>query len=107
MGIYTVKATITFPSSTTFQITTPYRQKTFTAVGGMCVDLEKLVELKKNGASSFKPSDFYLMVYDGATGSAKDRFNYEAVALTSAKHRDVVAVFDHHIITKIEVKIKN
>lgn len=104
MGTYTVKATIDFESSSTIRITTPYRQKTFSVSAGKCVDLEKLVELKRNGLKLSR-SDFYLVMYDHNSGSAKDRYSYEVMALTSAKNYDPVASFSHHETTKVEVKI--
>jgi hypothetical protein len=104
MGTFTVKATIDFESSATIRITTPFRQKTFSVVAGKCIDLEKLVELKRNGLKIL-PTDFYIIMYDHNSGSLKDRYSYEVLALTSAKHHDVVAAFNHQETTKIEVKI--
>ena len=106
MTVYTLKANIDFPSSKSFRITTPYRQKTFNITSTqMYVDLQKLVELKPDAMNRIPPVDFYLAMVEHSGTSLALKYFYEARALISAGSRGEVASFYHNEETKIEVKI--
>lgn len=95
-----LKAHIDFPSAKTFQITTPYRQKTFGVSSLKYIDLEKLVEIKPKNNKLTLP-DFWIEVREDGEGG----YYYEVLAVIGQGRRDVISSFQHNQATTAEVKI--